>query len=316
MADRPTTLTTQTGDNVYPNVIEANLHKTVATYQGVQDFVDMEMSTEIYNHTADSETIVRANEGTKGSDHVKFSLANTLNNKITNSLQKPTGLTKTELVGVGTNGQENIEIGDNLTLVNGKLSASASGGGVNILALNDNHDKISSGNIMADVINLVKIDASTSIVGSFTFNALVANGITTIAPEFDENNGLTGNLQVFMISQSIDGADSNIMGETIFTKHYSHFITLTSSTLGSVNFNFYNTSEDALTIATLKTALSGKSVSCSGFIDDGGTKESAMYIAGEQGGLNVGWYDPSDGSTGSTTIDNTFSISDLVSAVE
>ena len=42
---------------------------------------------------------------------------------LNNSLQKPTGLTKTKLVGVGVNGQENIEIGDNLTLANGKLSA-------------------------------------------------------------------------------------------------------------------------------------------------------------------------------------------------
>lgn len=40
-----------------------------------------------------------------------------------NALIAPAGLTKTKLVGVGTNGQENIEIGDNLTLANGKLSA-------------------------------------------------------------------------------------------------------------------------------------------------------------------------------------------------
>ena len=43
--------------------------------------------------------------------------------KANNSLQKPVGLTKTKLVGVGINGQDNIEIGDNLTLTNGKLSA-------------------------------------------------------------------------------------------------------------------------------------------------------------------------------------------------
>ena len=43
--------------------------------------------------------------------------------KIDTALQKPTGLTKTKLVGVGASGQENIEIGDNLTLANGKLSA-------------------------------------------------------------------------------------------------------------------------------------------------------------------------------------------------
>ena len=56
----------------------------------------------------------------------KFKLTQTateVQNILNNSLQKPTGLTKTELVGVGANGQENIEIGDNLTLANGKLSA-------------------------------------------------------------------------------------------------------------------------------------------------------------------------------------------------
>lgn len=46
---------------------------------------------------------------------------------LNNSLQKPTGLAKTKLVGVGVNGQENIEIGDNLTLANGKLSGGVNG---------------------------------------------------------------------------------------------------------------------------------------------------------------------------------------------
>ena len=50
--------------------------------------------------------------------------------KANNSLQKPAGLIKTKLVGVGTNGQENIEIGDNLTLANGKLSATGGGTGM------------------------------------------------------------------------------------------------------------------------------------------------------------------------------------------
>lgn len=47
----------------------------------------------------------------------------TLAGKIDAALQKPTGLTKTKLVGVGTQGQENIEIGENLTLKDGKLAA-------------------------------------------------------------------------------------------------------------------------------------------------------------------------------------------------
>lgn len=60
----------------------------------------------------------------------KFKLTQTaaeVQNILNNSLQKPTGLTKTKLVGVGVNGQENIEIGDNLTLANGKLSAAVNG---------------------------------------------------------------------------------------------------------------------------------------------------------------------------------------------
>ena len=61
----------------------------------------------------------------------KFKLTQTaaeVQDILNNSLQKPTGLTKTKLVGVGANGQENIEIGDNLTLANGKLSSTAAGG--------------------------------------------------------------------------------------------------------------------------------------------------------------------------------------------
>ena len=62
----------------------------------------------------------------------KFKLTQTateVQDILNNSLQKPTGLTKTKLVGVGVNGQENIEIGDNLTLANGKLSSATGGGG-------------------------------------------------------------------------------------------------------------------------------------------------------------------------------------------
>ena len=60
----------------------------------------------------------------------KFKLTQTateVQDILNNSLQKPTGLAKTKLVGVGVNGQENIEIGDNLTLANGKLSATGGG---------------------------------------------------------------------------------------------------------------------------------------------------------------------------------------------
>lgn len=68
---------------------------------------------------------------------------------LNNSLQKPTGLAKTKLVGVGVNGQENIEIGDNLTLANGKLSAAA-GGGVNGLQSDAEGNLTASKNLGVD----------------------------------------------------------------------------------------------------------------------------------------------------------------------
>ena len=110
MADKTTTLKTKTDDNVYPDVIGDNRKNA---------FVD---SSTIKHHFYDQ------------THKVGFQIANETNIKIQNSLQKPAGLTKTKLVGVGTNGQENIEIGDNLTLANGKLSATGGGGSsVNIL---------------------------------------------------------------------------------------------------------------------------------------------------------------------------------------
>ena len=103
MADKTTTLKTKTNDNVYPNVIGDNRDNAIVNSAHI-------------NHTLTA-------------DHkINFRLDTNISNLIFNSLQKPAGLTKTKLVGVGTNGQENIEIGNNLTLANGKLSASGGGG--------------------------------------------------------------------------------------------------------------------------------------------------------------------------------------------
>lgn len=68
----------------------------------------------------------------------------TVKGKIDAALQKPTGLTKTELVGVGASGQENIEIGDNLTLKDGKLNAASASGGNSIPIVEGTIDTSSS----------------------------------------------------------------------------------------------------------------------------------------------------------------------------
>ena len=97
---------------------------------------------------------------------------------LNNSLQKPTGLTKTKLVGVGVNGQENIEIGDNLTLANGKLSSSATGGGVNGLESDAEGNLTASKNLEVDgKLKLKSLVSNTNPDGDIT-KALGGGGST------------------------------------------------------------------------------------------------------------------------------------------
>ena len=89
-----------------------------------------------------------------------------------------------------------------------------------------------------------------------------------------------------------------------------HFITLTGSS-GSVYVTYISEYASEYTIATLKNALSGKSLVCSGYLNGG----VAEYISSEGGNLVVGVVDVTDGSTTGETIDNTFSINDEVTPI-
>lgn len=78
--------------------------------------------TDVFNATADSDTIVRD----VVNDKVEFHVSDTVNNTINNKLDKPVGITDTELVGFNTE-QVNIKIGNNLTLENNTLNAVGGG---------------------------------------------------------------------------------------------------------------------------------------------------------------------------------------------
>lgn len=97
MANKTATLKNQAGDNIYPNIVGDNRNAAIKD------------SATIKHTLVDNKISLDLDEAIKG--------------KIDAALQKPTGLTKTKLVGVGAQGQENIEIGDNLTLKDGKLAA-------------------------------------------------------------------------------------------------------------------------------------------------------------------------------------------------
>ena len=78
--------------------------------------------TDVFNATSNSDTIVRDIIN----DKVEFNVSDTVNNTINNKLDKPVGITDTELVGFNTE-QVNIKIGNNLTLENNTLNAVGGG---------------------------------------------------------------------------------------------------------------------------------------------------------------------------------------------
>ena len=88
-----------------------------------------------------------------------------------------------------------------------------------------------------------------------------------------------------------------------------HFIKLEGSS-GSVYVTYISEYASKYTIATLKNALSGKTLVCSGYLNG-----AAEYISGQGGNLVVGVVDVTDGSTTGETIDNTFSITDEVTPI-
>ena len=362
MADKTTTLKTKTNDNVYPNVIGDNRKNA---------FVD---SSTITHHFYDK------------THKVGFQIANETNIKIQNSLQKPAGLTKTKLVGVGTNGQENIEIGDNLTLANGKLSATGGGSNVNILvgseseAIDNGYQGTYSGipdkskiNILHTpdfgdyVITFLKDDVYTGYVevggvkiiimlsgGQYTLmfeSSGTSSGTSintiTIGDNSDTFSGTINSEDLTVFYYRIPGQDSYMVlpisslgnygtcisvnddnGDmTVFSfleltkaytskkyhlKYHSHFITLTSSN-STFYLTYQNTSDEKIiTLVSLKTALTGKCLLCTGHTDT----EKAEYISGEGENIVVGVVDNSDNSTSGITIDSSFTITDLVSPVK
>ena len=98
----------------------------------------------------------------------------------------------------------------------------------------------------------------------------------------------------------------------IIAIYFYHFITITNNT-STFYFTYQNTSEAKLnTLESLKTALAGKSLLCTGHTDS----DTAEYISGEGGNIVVGVVDKSDNSTSGITIDSSFTITDLVSPVD
>lgn len=232
--------------------------------------------------------------------------------KIDAALQKPTGLTKTKLVGVGAQGQENIEIGDNLTLANGKLSATGGGGSdINILnaTFTDYYNGTFTGSLDINKINI--LIGKYFKDGNNQLRAFILEYVFTQQGQTIGRSYIVESDNVTLIGVIDDGQNKMFFG-TPALSYYYHFITLTNNT-STFYFTYQNQAEQKLEIlGDLKQALAGKRLLCNGHTDS----YTAEYISGEGGNIVVGVVDNSDKSTSGITIDSSFTITDLVKPVE
>lgn len=229
--------------------------------------------------------------------------------KANNSLQKPAGLTKTELVGVGTNGQENIEIGDNLTLANGKLSATGGGSGgdaFDVITLSGDETTY-TGTITGERPVLIEA-RGTTILSTQNY---VSDMAFAFAYELGDDDS------VYLSLYLLGGGQVQNSKFKLFATYYCHFITMTDSTNNIVLYitinNSYNSQIDH---ATLVSYLAGKKVLANGNLHG----VVPTYIAGEEGKIKIYYRTPGDNNINPTPDEyqdlSSFEISDLVSPVE
>ena len=258
MADKTTTLKTKTNDNVYPNVIGDNRKDA---------FVD---SSTIKHHFYDQ------------THKVGFQISNDANIKIQNSLQKPAGLTKTKLVGVGTNGQENIEIGDNLTLANGKLSASGGGSGGDFEELTFSNDWSSyTGTITGTKPVIINHGEGKTLLSQI----LLPNfgGLFYYINITDDNITLS---EIMVYGEETFKTDFKIMNQL-----YSHFITMTDSSNNvALYLTIQNISDDKFTSSTLASYLAYRKVLVNGNLHG----SVPTYIYGDGNNIKVYYMTPGD----------------------
>ena len=95
--------------------------------------------------------------------------------------------------------------------------------------------------------------------------------------------------------------------------YYQHCITLTSATLGKISCNFYSSNKEGYTLDRINSDVDINAIACSGVIKDNNAYKIATDIYKRDAGIvYINWIDPSDGSTGHTRIDDTFTVEDAV----
>lgn len=103
----------------------------------------------------------------------------------------------------------------------------------------------------------------------------------------------------------------------ITSGYYQHCITLTSTTLGKISCNLYTSNDKRYTLDDINHDRAINAIACSGVIKDNNKYKIATDIyKRDAGSVYINWIDPSDGSTGYTRIDDTFTVEDNVRSLD
>lgn len=221
----------------------------------------------------------------------------------------PGTLDKSYLIGVGTDGEEVIEIGDNLTLVDGVLSATSGSGssgsgssGVNFLqATLDEYGNLAgtyTGTIDPNKVNIAilpdpknKYTMLTKITDAGVGSATIITDLQPVTLSFANNE----------IHRSPAGT-------------YFHFIHVQTYEI-NIDFNYYSAyGRRYRTSEELKNKLQGKIISCSGFVRINNKAKNARAI--NLINNTIEYFDNDTGENHSIDLTDDFYVGDNVFSVE
>lgn len=219
----------------------------------------------------------------------------------------PGVLDKSYLVGFGPDGEEVIEIGNNLTLIDGVLSATGGSG--------------SSGASGSDVnllqATIERADEYGNLEGTYTgtidphkVNIVILNNVpdakyTLLTNITDEGVG-SATIITHDRPMKLSLANNEMHRSTAGT--YLHCIFVSNDTV-NVNFNYYSKyGHRYLVFEELQKELRGKFISCSGFVKINNKFKNARYLRYN----TIGYFDNDTGKNASIDLTGEIYVEDHV----
>ena len=198
----------------------------------------------------------------------------------------PGTLDKSYLIGVGTYGEEVIEIGDNLTLIDGVLSAT-SGNGSSSGGSSGGSSGASSNGVNLLQATIERADEYGNPAGTYTgtidphkVNIVILQNVheakyALLTNITDEGVG-SATIIAYDRPMKLSLANNEIHRSTAGT--YLHCIFVSNDTV-NINFNYYSTyGHRYLAFEELQEEFRGKFISCSGFVKINNKFKNARYL--------------------------------------